>query len=456
MDIGSRATACAVWIVVVGLALPFAAAQESLIVPTPEQGKQAVRDDQPLVEKQVLAADLIIELETYNTSQVLDRVANELGLTGEAGQAWLSEHVRAHFPKIVSSEDVASTATVPTEENVSWVGVELSDGKSTQMALDAAGCGLVFDQQKLLVAGPNSSHTAIRKMLGTFMQFGLKQVVIRTTVYRGSADALQHVPIRWSHVESESQVAHEYKPQQHQPGVTPAVAATQSSTVPAVVSSSYVAARQLASPEKIVPPTGVTSENWTEATSVIERSAPVLYTLLTPAERQKVGEEVKQSTSLSRVTSPQVVVFNGQFATVSDSVERPFVTGMKPMLVGESGQQRVEFTPNIRVYPEGSTMRMLPEIRNGNSIRLNYHLELCKIRTVETLELPCLDSEETFTVQIPEVAATKFRACVDMPVDHCIAIGTYDFDAEGKRQAVLILCQCSIRDLDQQPVNASP
>ena len=94
-------------------------------------------------------------------------------------------------------------------------------------------------------------------------------------------------------------------------------------------------------------------------------------------------------------------------------------------------------------------MKIQPELFQGRRVRLNYQLDLCKVRKVETLEIPSIEGRGTFSVQMPEVASAQFRTCLDMPIDHALAVSTYEIDETGKRHTILILCRCGLRSLEE-------
>lgn len=374
-----------------------------------------------------------IEVRTYPVQEILERLGSESGMLGTRGEEWVEQRIRDLFPPVESAQERPVS---------SWTNIPTSSG-TTRMSLDANGCGVSTQDGEVLVACPKAQQRAVARLLETWSQFGFRQVVIRTLVYRGDSQEMSQLPISWSHVEALSQVA-----ETPESAVQTAVFRGDTSGGSAVASS-YIAARGLQRHRDLVPPIGVTGDTWTQATSVVERSTPVLYTVLTPQENQQLQEKLRETTSAEKLMSPQVVVFNGQMATVSDSVQRPFVTGIKPMRVGSAEMQRVEFTPSIRVYPEGTMMDMLPELVDGDRVRLSYHLRLSKIRRVETLDLPRFDGPGKFRIQMPEVASTRFQTRLQVPLEHALAISSFDRDENGAKKTILVVCQCFVRDMER-------
>ncbi len=373
--------------------------------------------------------------ESIDVSGLKKRLQDEVGLDNAAARAWIENRVKAAFGHGPTELEAAAVVNATSQ-----IGVETAEGNSLVMPLNEFGRGALVSGNQLLVVASRQDLQRLRDMLTTLEQFGLRQVVIRTHILRDTAQAMKGLPITWSHVEAASRIARPLHSSASQLGSQDA---PQSLTAAAL----YLQ-RQSPVNEDLPPPAGVTSATWTEATSIVERATPVLYTLLDPTEYESVLKQAGQIPSIERIMSPTVVVFNGQVATISNSVERPFVTGIKPMLIGEAEQKQVEFAAKLTVYPEGTTMKVRPQVLDGSRIRLNCQLELCQVRAVETLEIPVIDGSKDFVVQMPEVASTRFRTCLEMPVDYALAVSAFETDAQGVKRSVVILCQCSMRNVE--------
>ncbi|MEZ6136622.1 MAG: hypothetical protein R3C53_17130 [Pirellulaceae bacterium] len=376
-----------------------------------------------------------LEAEVIDVTQVQLRLKNEVGLSDEEARRFLESRTRA---VLGNGSQGPQSAAEQLSSQPSLLGVETSSG-NIQLSLDQEHRGVKVHGHEMIIAAPADEIRRAQELLTTMEQFGLRQVVIKTYVLRDTTAAMKRLPIRWSHVEAVSRVA-----EQPQSGV---IAAAGAQATGSQTTAALYAGRRAPATEDLPPPDGVTTATWTQATSIVERSTPVLYTILTPEEMEHVLYAVTQSATIKRVMTPTLVVFNGQVATISDSVERPFVTGIRPVLLGEGEQKQVEFAPSIRIYPEGTTMKLQPQLTDGN-LRITCQLDLCKIRSVETLELPGIDEEAAFTVQMPEVASTQFRTCMMLPANHTLAVSAFETDEHGGQQTVLVLCQCSLRDVE--------
>ncbi len=370
-----------------------------------------------------------IDTQRIDISDLNQRLREEMGMNVDEGREWLEE--RAKKLLSISGEKAGDKTSV--------FGVENSYGQTVELEL-SQNRGVLVSGNDLIVVAPLDELRQVQNMVETFEKFGIRQIVIRTLVVRDTTEAIKRLGIHWSHIEASPQ---------HSPssGISvQAVSFDQSS--PKTVAAFYLDSMKKLENRDLPPPEGVTSATWTEATSVVERTTPVLYTLLTPSEYQTVVDNAKKNTTLQRLMSPTVVVFNGQIASVNDCVERPFVTGIKPVKLTDGNSQQVEFSPSIKVVPEGTTMNVRPELFDGKRIRLNCQLDLCKVRSVETLELPGIDGRGKFSIQLPEISSTRFRTCLDMPLNYALAVSAFETDEQGLKHSVVILCQCSLRDVE--------
>lgn len=377
----------------------------------------------------------LVEVEAIDIAILNKRLKNEAGLSVEQRQQWLENHVRA----ILQSE----TGTASVNGQLIGIAFDQVDRKNAEVRLDNASRGVKVVDDQLLVVASHSEVEKVKALIETFTRFGVRQIVIRTHVLRDTAEAMKSYPIKWSHVEAASRIAESSIAAAVQP-------ASYEKSKPQTAVTRFVESQKPESYEDLPPPAGVTTATWTEATSIVERATPVLYTLLTATEFKEVLAHAKKQPAMQRVMTPSVVVFNGQIATISNCVERPFVTGVRAMKLGEEGKERFEFAPNVKVFQEGTTMKIRPELFDGTSVRLNCQLDLCKIRSVETLEIQGVGRGD-YKVQMPEVASTQFRTCLNMPIDYTLAVSSFETDAAGVKHSVVILCQCSLLDIETAP-----
>jgi hypothetical protein len=289
-----------------------------------------------------------LDTETIDVSVLNLRLKNEAGLNVEQSQKWLETRVRT-----VMLSESPNESTKPSK-----IGIDTDDGKNFEMSLDGSGHGVKVVDDLLVVVAHDHEVQKVRELIDTFTRFGIRQIAIRTHVFRDTAEAMKALPIQWSNVEAASKIAESDKPSNIKP-------ASYEKAQPLTAAARYVEAQKPTTFEDLPPPEGVTSATWTEATSIVERATPVLYTLLTATEHKEVLAHAKKLSTVQRVMSPSVIVFNGQIASMSNCVERPFITGVKALKLGPEGKQQLEFAPHIKVYHEGTTIKIRPQLFGG-------------------------------------------------------------------------------------------
>ncbi|MFN3192875.1 MAG: hypothetical protein ACE361_20365 [Aureliella sp.] len=391
-----------------------------------------------------------LSVRVYPLLQVRERIQSEMGLSKSDFDSWIEQRI---------VEKIGMQAAGDSE-----IGIEGPSGEFV-MKLDSNGVGLAIEEEQLYVVAAQEQHQSLQQMLSTFREYGLRQVVIKCVLLRATGLQYADLPIDWTHVEAVSAIAKESSEMENDSTVMPALftspdesGKTRSSKMSGAESASWLnnvilknstAYRELASSHRLEKPAGVTEDSWTHATSVIERAAPVLYTLLNREQLADVLEAVDERESVETLMSPSLLVFSGQTATVSDASERPFVTGIKPVTTEIGEKKVVQFQPNIRVYPDGKSMKLRPVLR-GNQIELGFELKISSIRSVDSIQLPRYDGSSDLTVQVPEVAQTVFSTNLVIPVGYTMAVCALEKSGEGQRVATIVLCTCETHDFDQQ------
>ncbi len=360
----------------------------------------------------------------YQVADILERMSRELGLNRAQSEARIVEHIKT----------VTSQAATPD-----------NPGAQTQThPLQAE-----LQQGELVVSCGPERQLAIERDLETFRSFGFKQIVIRSWVFSCSRDEFASLPCRWQHVETASSIVNEPASPNVAPSPVVAAAASAGRFDNVQISpASFLATRRVTSSTDERLPSRDDAQQLVEAQSTIERSTPVVFTLLTPDEGKAALSAAQDLESSQLLMSPAVVVFNGQEARISNSVERPFVTDIKPVRMGTPGKETIQFAPKISIYPEGTTILMRPELTNGKDLTLSFYFENIAIREVEQFDMPRADmSNGRLSVQIPEVASNVFRSKLPLPVDHTLAVTTFDEDQDGEKRCLVAFARCSVKDV---------
>ena len=173
--------------------------------------------------------------------------------------------------------------------------------------------------------------------------------------------------------------------------------------------------------------------------------------------------EVAQGDTRSNVlTAPKVTLFNGQTASVSDLSQRPFVTGLSPVV----GDFAVAHQPIIVVLGEGTTMSVQAVVSNDKRfVRLTMVPFFSRIGEVEEFTFDgetTTSSGETVldndgnpvnrdnavtttrgtTVQLPTFNFTSVSTTVSVPDGGTVLLGGIKRLAEGRSErGIPILAQ---------------
>jgi beta-lactamase regulating signal transducer with metallopeptidase domain len=163
------------------------------------------------------------------------------------------------------------------------------------------------------------------------------------------------------------------------------------------------------------PAPGEDREASDSVASVVERQLPAMLGVISDPEVKKLLDTVQANPRTNVLQAPKVRLFNGQFARIEDTVQRPFVVGVKSAAGG--GQE-----PQIRVVSEGMTIRLRPELDADDQVKLQFGLVLSAIESVDIASFTVGADKEQISVQVPEVATTRIESVVDMRLDETIAI----------------------------------
>jgi beta-lactamase regulating signal transducer with metallopeptidase domain len=223
-------------------------------------------------------------------------------------------------------------------------------GKSAEQA------SAKFDEQNRLVVYASSFlHEELGQQLRAWKQSGLGQISLETRFTELSADIVARSNITWNALEAD--------------------VAPPSRTQFESLSDS--------------------NEPLIQSSAIVEEFIPVRVAVLTKAqETQFIG--LAQSDARSNILcAPKVTVFNGQRATVSDIVQRPFVIGLQK-------NENAELQPKIKVIDDGRKLTFRTVISDeGSEVNLKGLIELSQIVDVNLYTTQIAGKERT--IQIPRV-----------------------------------------------------
>ena len=178
--------------------------------------------------------------------------------------------------------------------------------------------------------------------------------------------------------------------------------------------------------------------------SVIEKHVPALIALVDRKQADELLAAAQGHAKTNVIQAPKVTLFNGQSARIEDSVQRPFVVGVKPV----AGDGAAALQPTVRVFSEGTTIRLRPVARKNGPVQLDFDLMLSSIKGVDTAEFPAGGGREPITVQVPEVATTRLSTTAHMKDEQALVL-SLPKTAGSKKDAQPMCVVVKVRRLDE-------
>jgi beta-lactamase regulating signal transducer with metallopeptidase domain len=274
---------------------------------------------------------------------------------------------------------------------------------------DSGGRAVNWDDGKLVVRQTDDGHRRIEEQLAVLREHGHAQIVVDVRIVFGPAAVLSAEGVDW---------------------------------------------RMIGGSE---PEAGgvVAADNGTQirAASVVKRHVPAMQALI---DEERAGKLLAQAQSGAKpneirvIQAPKVTLFNGQAARIEDSVQRPFVVGVTPVQAGDS----TALQPTVRLFLEGTSIRLRPVAQKDGPIRLDFDLELSQIRDVETAEFPTGPGKEPITVQVPEVATTLLSTTVEMNAEQTLVLSVPK-TGKGKKEQQPLCVLVKVTKLQSRPVDAA-
>lgn len=296
------------------------------------------------------------------------------------------------------------------------IGVEFGDApadptyiRDVKLIGDPTKRSLGWSEGKLLVRQTADGHRRIAEQLDVLRQHGHAELAIEVRILSGQKAVLNAAGVDWQMIGGGPEVgpAPVEKPARH----------------------SYLAPVGTVQSRIIVEEEPALGELRGTAESVVERHVPAMLALVEEKQAAELIAAVQADSRSNILCAPKVTLFNGQSARVEDVTKRPFVVGVTPV-TGPGGSA---LQPKIRVVTEGTAIRLLPVAKEDGSIELDFGLTLSSIRDVETAEFPTEPGKDPITIQVPEVAATRLNATVEMIAEQTLVL-SLPKTGQGKKE----------------------
>lgn len=232
-----------------------------------------------------------------------------------------------------------------------------------------------FDEKdRLVVHAPNSLHEELGEQLRAWELSGMGQISIEVRFVELSADIIARSNITWNELEAD------------------------------VAPSTPVQLENLSdSKEPVI-----------QSSAIIEEYFPVRVTTLSENQVRQFIRATQSDARSNIVFAPKVTLFNGQRATISDLVQRPFVIGLKK-------QEDEQLQPRIKTIDEGRNLTLRTVVSaSGDEVNLKGLFELSQIVDVNLFTTPVAGKEAV--IQIPRVHRQRISVASQLKDQQCLLI----------------------------------
>lgn len=186
---------------------------------------------------------------------------------------------------------------------------------------------------------------------------------------------------------------------------------------------------------------------------------PAFYAIVADNACREILDNVQSDKRANVLQGPRVTAFNGALIHISDTVQRPFVTGILPI----QGKASITIQPIIQVAVEGIKVLTQPIVDASGNIELLLAVNERRIQQVETFSYDkavLSDSEgnrvETGkTVQIPQLLSRFLALKTNLKSGESLfvtsGISTLEASTSGADEVLIAVATTSdIRDVAQQ------
>ncbi len=147
-------------------------------------------------------------------------------------------------------------------------------------------------------------------------------------------------------------------------------------------------------------------------------SRPMVAARISDDQLREFMQDVQADAHSNILQAPKVTLWNGQTATITDHVERPFVTAVEPQ---EGGWLK----PVIEVLQEGLAVTLRAATTGDGTIELTFDLQTSRIDEVSLANLPFRNPETPqgkVTVQVPSTSTVSVASTVRLPATQSLLI----------------------------------
>lgn len=251
----------------------------------------------------------------------------------------------------------------------------------------------------------------LQKRLDRFRKHGFDRVITEMQLIQINQEQLQKFGIRWTPVWSE------------------ALTTTNRASEPNLISQ----AMELSSTRLNLP-----KGNGIRAALTAERSAPVLFSVISEMELQRILKMANQFQGVTVGKKSMLTVFNGSDAELSVTNTRCFVTGVNEVVTDNA----IAHQPIISTLESGFRTRMKPTLRAGE-IDLDCHVRFQEITDAKTAHVSYDPvAESGVSIQVPTIAVTNVEINQSFPLGSSLLIEILADDGNTETDTVVSMLTC--------------
>ena len=150
------------------------------------------------------------------------------------------------------------------------------------------------------------------------------------------------------------------------------------------------------------------------------QSCPVFDSTVTDQQARDLIQMVQSDRRSNIMFAPKVTLINGQFGSIQDLTQQPFVTNMRP--TGDIGS---EMEPVVEHVSDGTQIELIADVAESMDVELQTIVTLSQTQKVELANLPFAspdNPEASVTVQVPSVNRMLIRSSVRLSDGECLLI----------------------------------
>ena len=196
------------------------------------------------------------------------------------------------------------------------------------------------------------------------------------------------------------------------------------------------------------------------AASYVGKSAHSQYAMLNPSEVGSLVANAKQCKEATLLSTPQIVVVNGQTANIMQGQKRPFVVGFEFKQADDNSQTVAQ--PVVQSVLDGISIDLCPMLKtqdNGPAgFSLKSNLTMAYIRSVGVEDLPTVDGIPC-KVQTPVVETSQINSSLDIPTNKTLVLCCSFGNRNGHNEKLLACIDCKLvgsSDVDAKPRTTEP